>query len=73
MSREVKYVNLIACDSKCIHQKDGYCALQRTDIVSRTPSSDCLYFISSEPMGTPDGNSSQNGPSLPYASNSDQL
>ena len=37
-------LNLINCAYKCIHQKDGYCTLERLNDNCFTPTADCIYY-----------------------------
>ncbi|NLZ45530.1 MAG: hypothetical protein GX896_02445 [Clostridiales bacterium] len=39
-------MNMIFCNSKCIHQADGVCQLERTlDVLSESVTDeDCCYF-----------------------------
>ena len=48
-------MSLIVCSEKCIHQQDGYCALERPDIISNPQGpleNRCIYL--EPPLEPPD-------------------
>lgn len=40
-------MNLIACDKPCLHQKDGYCSLEKVTFVTSSKEKGCLHYIDS--------------------------
>ncbi|EEG29038.1 hypothetical protein CLOSTMETH_03365 [[Clostridium] methylpentosum DSM 5476] len=39
-------MNLITCSSNCIHQKDGYCTLDKPSHITGSAVGGCCYFES---------------------------
>lgn len=37
-------MNLISCAHPCIHQKDGYCTLQKLNRADAGMHTDCIYY-----------------------------
>lgn len=42
-------MNMIFCNSDCIHQKEGVCLLERTVDALGEIDDDCYYFTPSKP------------------------
>lgn len=44
MKESVAKMNMIICNEKCRHQKDGYCALTGMAQITNALSSPCCYY-----------------------------
>ncbi len=42
-------MNLITCDNRCIHQRDGYCCLDSAKQPSPSRKDGCCHFVPAEP------------------------
>ncbi|MBQ2756153.1 MAG: hypothetical protein IJF27_05730 [Oscillospiraceae bacterium] len=45
-------MNLITCDNRCIHQKDGYCCLDPAHLLSSAKTDGCCYFVAADSSKT---------------------
>ena len=37
-------MNIVACDKPCLHQKDGYCTLEKVPYITSSKEKGCLYY-----------------------------
>ncbi|MEM0529370.1 hydroxymyristoyl-ACP dehydratase [Zongyangia sp. HA2173] len=38
-------MNIVACDKPCLHQKDGYCTLEKVPYITSSKEKGCLYYV----------------------------